>query len=221
MKKIFLLVLAFGIGMSYATTASAYAEESDLKVSPYSYANKRSIQQKLNDAIWRRYSNMETKHYYRNGVQKNRLYKEAVHKLSKKSGNVNERSTEAVRDGELKNVPFYAERKESSNPALVPNNPKRNLRARAIDYYVEGGDAGSDALRSGLIYGSQHTINRNGILNTLWRWDAETVNSLREVQRQLYSAPKIGAGQQRSRAINKADRTKEFFHPYMPEDYLE
>jgi hypothetical protein len=221
MKKIYLLVLTFGIGIGSVATVGAYAEKTLSDVSPHSYANKRSIQQKLNNAIWRRYRNVETKHYYRNGVKKNRLYKETVHKLSKKERNVDERSTKVLREGDFRNVPFYGERQEYSDPALIPNNPKRNLRKRSINYYVDGGDAGAEALRSGVIYGSQHRVNRSGVLNTLWKWDAEAINTIRNVQRQLYTPPKIGAGQQRSRAVNKADRTKGFYHPYMPGNYLE
>lgn len=221
MKKLLFLALVLTFGFSLSLhRAEAFAEESSTRYSPYSFANKRSVQEKLNDAIWRRYRNDETKQY-RNGIQKSRPYQQAIHNLGKKENNVNERSTQMNRSGELKNVPYYDERQQFNNPSMIRKNPKQVFRKRVIDYYVDGGDAGSEALRSDVILGSQHQVNRYGMLNTFWKQDVQAIRDLRAVQRSLYTPPQIGAGQQRQRALNRADRTKEFMHPFMPQDYLE
>ncbi|MCF7918165.1 hypothetical protein K9L27_04200 [Candidatus Gracilibacteria bacterium] len=218
MKKAFLLTLAFGIGMSLISTAEAFKE--DPNESPFSFSNKRSVQQKLNDAIWLRYRNMNST-LERDGIQKNRLYQEAVHKLSMKENNTNEQPNTLSRDGELQFVPYYGDLQEYSNSSMIRKNAKQIFRKRAIDYYVDGGDAGTAALRSDVVLGSQNKVNRMGVLNTIWKQDIESIDSLRAIQKQLYSPPLLGSGQQRSRAINKADRSKEFMHPFMPADYLE
>ncbi len=211
MKKTLLLSLTFGIGMGFLSHAYAFAEEADDRVG--TRVHQISVQQKLNEAIQRRWKNDFMKHEYRNDVVKTRPFKLQQHNLNSLEGNVNERSTQMDRSGEFETIPDYANRQQYDDPSMIRKNQTQIFKARAVDYYVEGGDAGTEALRSNVILGSEHRVPRNFV-----RWataDPAVLRDIRAVQRSLYTPPKVGAAQQLMRALQKGDYFRNLTHPFM------
>lgn len=211
MKKAIILGLSFAI---FTGTTLAYDEnrEDGFQDATTSLGQKSS-QQKLNEAIQKRQW-----YYFKNKIRdngyKNRLNQQERHVYGKQSINVSERSTQAERDGELKDVPYYEERRETNKGQYsVPNNSKRNFRSRAIDYYVEGGDANDEAMSSNLIYGSTHKVRRIPV--RAFKEEVGSINKeVRDEVRSIGRGDQIPTGYQKG-SFRRGDSLRNFLHPYM------
>lgn len=214
MKKVLILSLSFAI---LSGTTLAYDENrEDGFQNATTQIGQKSSQAKLNEAISKRQWS-----YFKNKIRdnsyKNRLNQQQRHIYGKQSINVNEQSTQLKRDGALNSSPFYEEVREANQGQYsVPNNSKRNFRSRAINYYVEGGDANKESMTSNLIYGSTHKVRRVpiraftdelGAINTTVRIGTRSIG--REDQ--------IPTGYQKN-SFRRGDSARNFMHPYMSFD---
>ena len=215
MKKTLLLTAAFGLFV--ASSASAFTEqfEDGLKDPTKTLGQIRSVE-KLDEAIkQRQYYYLKNK--IRNNAYKNRKNQWYRHILSRANANTNEVSTFTDREGELKFSPYYSKRRGTSNASIAaPNNPKRNFRTRAYDYYVEGGSAGAEALKEDVILSSEHQApsrywfhSKNNNAST-----ADLVANLRNIQRNRVTSERVPTGYQ-STTFRRGDSRRNFLHPFM------
>lgn len=214
MKKVLILSLSFSI---FTATTLAYDEHrEDGFQNATTTIGKKSSQAKLNEAISKRQW-YYFKNKIRNNSYKNRLNQQERHVYGKQSINVNEQSTQLKRDGELNSVPFYEERREATKGQYsIPNNSKRNFRSRAINYYVEGGDANQDAMSSNLIYGSTHKVRRVPI--RAFKDEVGAINKkARNETRSIGREDQIPTGYQKG-SFRRGDSLRNFMHPYMKFD---
>jgi len=214
MKKFFLVSLTFGFGVaSLHSVAHAYKAEDDVLTG--TFRHELSIQQKLNEAIEQRWGLFKKKHFERNTEQKTVPYMKATHEASEKDNNVQNNPNDITnRQGPLVTIPTYDERKLSTDINYVRPNAKAVFKKRIIDYYVDGGDAGKSALQSDVIIGSQYRVPRY-----FPNWatsDPESLSALRDVQREINTPDKVGAGLQQMSSTRKGDFYRNFMHPYMP-----
>jgi len=213
MKKILLTAFIFSLGMSFVAQeeAHAYKEEAVSR-----YAAKKTYGKKLQSAIQQRWNRDFKEIFIRNRSYKNRLNQIERHQEGKASINVDERSTEVVRSGALRNSPYYEKRRAASNVHYdAVNTPKRNFRRRAIDYYVDEGYADKTVLKQGL-RASEHRVKR--IPDSYYNrglFDSDIKDRIRETQKALESPDQIGAGQQRQRSLRKGAYYRGFFHPFI------
>ena len=156
---------------------SAYNEQQDGldSIDVSSRELQRSNSEKLLDAIRRRQRNYFKTHYIENGDYKSRYDEQRRHQASKARGQVDDTSTGAVRSGDLKNVPYYSKRRANNQAKMLcPNNYKSNFRNRAINYYLEGGVAGSESICQNSITSSKQSAIRTP---DWWRKGETTVNT--------------------------------------------
>ena len=141
----------------------------------------------------------------------------AEHNYSLYRNNVDTVQTKVDREGVLQEADYYDAQRPFSNPSIAaPNNAKRNFRVRAIDYFVEGGDAGKEVLTNNVLLGSQHTVERSVGQNRIdaQRGSADLISSIRQLQRSNYAKSNDDSVftpfSQRS-----GDSTRNYLHPYM------
>lgn len=214
MKKVFVLAIILSVFLQ-VDFVSAYSESRDGlgKVNPLATLIQKKNQEKHDNAVWTRYKN-----YFmgkvRNRDDKNLDLQKAVHAQSKRDGNVTGRATEMNREGELKSVPYYAEHRPVSLGTYERKNSKQIFRKRAIDYYVDGGYAGTNSLRSDVIYGSNHEVRK--VIGRKYGWLVGSIIApVRDMQRRLTpevkeSAPYVGS----THKVGSSHRN--YIHPYMP-----
>jgi len=215
MKKTSILSLVFVLTLGIVSQVSAYKEETTSL--PGTYKNELSNQAKLNDAIQLRWNSFQKKHIERNTAEKTIPYQKTVHQLSLKENNVPRNPNIMDRSGELNTIPDYEARRETSKPTFTPSNSTSVLRSRLIDYYIDGGDAGTDLLRNRGIKSSQYSVS----VPTAPRWataDPETVGTLRAMQRALYTPPAFKTGNQSMSSNRKGDYYRNFWSPFMTSD---
>jgi len=206
-----MLVVSLALGMGILFTSSAHAFAEPVREDTGSYAHKLSLQQKLNEAIQQRWSLFTKKHVERNTEQKTVPYQYATHVESRKASNTSEVSTMMNRSGALTN---YEGTKAYEDYNYVRPNPKQTFKARAIDYYVDGGDAGKEAMRSNVIISSEHKIDTQKYYNTMWKNDFVTIGNIRDVQRAFYTPPMEKSNTQRVRSYNTGSYRRTMSHPF-------
>jgi len=204
------LVLAFSLSLT--TTSLTHAEDV-----PGPSANQADIiqgQKELNKAIKLRQINyllnLKREH-------KGKMNQLAEHNYNLYRNNVDTVQTKLNREGPMQDSSYYAGQRPFSNPSLAaPNNNKRNFRVRALDYFVEGGDAGKEVLTNNVLLGSQHSVERAVGQNQIdaRRGSADLISSIRQLQRSNYAKSNPGSKfvpfSQRS-----GDATRNYLHPYM------
>ncbi len=206
----------FTLGVLTASASFAYTEQFDDGFdNPLQPNGQKYAAERLDEAVKQR-------HYYylknkiRNGQYKNRKQQLYRHLISRAKKNAPQRSTQAKRTGALQDVPDYAHRRHSSSLVTdVPNNPKRNFRVRAYDYYVEGGEAGEEALTEDVINMATHRVPRIGhnkasSLSSV----ADVLAAIRNQQRKIGTSGRVPAGHQAT-TFRRGDSSRNFLHPYM------
>jgi len=99
---------------------------------------------------------------------------------------VNDRSTDISRTGELKGTEG---RRPVTKYRAQRSNAKQTLRARAICYYVEGGDANEECLKSNVIDGQRHRAIPTNFRFLQGKVGREVITPVRELQK--ISRPEI------------------------------
>lgn len=211
MKKTCLFTMAFTL---LSGTTFAYTEHfEDGYTNPVTPTALTESQEKLRDAIQLRRSSY-FKNKVRDGAYKNRKNQQERHIEGKKSIHVSERSTKSNREGELKFVPYYEDRDEHSNVSYYRPNRKQTFRRRAINYYREGGYAGTTELKDNVIYGSQHKVN---IIPSRWMKQnadlEEITKDIRDVQRDIGESEQVATGYQKT-TFRRGSSNRNFMSPY-------
>ncbi len=210
-----MLIVSLALGMGILLTSSAEAYKEPVREDTGSYSHKLSIQKKLNDALRMRWSFLNKKHNERNVGQKTIPYQQAMHLESRKATNTSEVSTMMKRTGAMTD---YSNIKTVEDRNYFRPNRKSVFKARAIDYYVDGGDAGKEAMEANVIFGSTHKIDTNKYYNTYWKKDFESIRKIRNVQRAFYTPPKAKTATQRVRSLRKGDYYRNLVHPFMSDE---
>ena len=210
MKKIVFAAFILGLGLSFLAPEAAHAFKEE---SVSRFAAKKTYGKKLRSAIQQRWNRDFKEVFIRDRAYKTRKAQIDRHQVSRAEGNVNERSTNPVRSGELTN---YEGRRSVNNGYYdAVNNSKRNFRRRAIDYYVDDGYADKEILKVG-IRSSEHRVKR--IPDSYYNkglFDSDIKDRIRETQKALKSPDQVGAGQQRQRSLRKGSFYRGFYHPFI------
>lgn len=179
MKKLTIATLAFAL---FFGIANAYSPEGIDDVSHENYAlnplgsnNLQQINSNFLKAIQNRHQRyFRNKYRAEQGNWKNIYNQRLQHAASKSVNNVNDVQTTVKRGGPLtdrsgirENTAYRAQR----------SNAKQTFRARAICYYVDGTDANSDCLKSGVIDGEKHRVITNPITEAQHREKISVVNA--------------------------------------------
>ncbi|MBT3349108.1 hypothetical protein HN954_02445 [bacterium] len=221
MKKIAFLTLILGLGFAVCTsTASAYKYEGPSVINTKSRSYKKDTQTRYLDALRARYDLSATK-ASQTIEDKNVYNQQAVHRIRKYISNVNEVDTEVSRKGELQDrtgvVPV-------ANIRFERPNAKQTFRARAIDYYVDGGEANEEAMAAGVIYGSTHKVNRNNWVSDMYKKQlGATILPVRDMIRVQEKQETVGNGQEGQISYkNRAGNFyRNFWSPAMSTKWLE
>lgn len=212
MKK----ALILGLILSFTATGSvsAYSEHfEDGFANPVTAVGLQNSENTLEDAVKKRQW-FYFKQKIRDAIYKNRLNQKQRHQYSKSVNHVDERSTQVERDGALRTVPYYQQRREYNNASYIRTNPKQTFRKRAINYYLEGGVAGKDALSADVLYGSTHRVSR--VPSTIFKENAITTSaksSLLEGQRSIGRSAQVPTGYQKT-TFRRGDSTRTYLSPY-------
>lgn len=212
MKKVFILTISFCF-LSALLASDAFAitrrdNESDA-LPPTSIVQQSRNEEQLDDAIYqhqKRYYNRKS----RTLEQKNLYYRMTKAAQARRMAHVKTSVDDALdREGELTN---WEDTRSFQQSSFYRPNSKAVFRRCIVNYYFEGGNCSSEELKEGLIYSSTHKVNR--VPNAFWTRDIEVINALRNIQRKMESPEKIGAGQQRQRAIHKGSSARSYISPY-------
>ncbi len=203
MKKF--IILAFMVSF-FATAPQTFA------VAP---KGETQNSQALKKALWQRYV------LYRNNKNRttavtNTQAQLEQHKISRAEKGVTERSTISNRKGELKFVPHYSKRRGTSNlSSAVPNTVKRNFKVRAIDYYVEGGEAGRKVLLENAYDGKNNKVEVRNSLST--KPSVKNVANIIKVMRarQKYRSQISDDSALKTTSTKTGDWRRNLVHPYM------
>lgn len=191
------------------------AEQDKGNIDPSSFRTQKERMTQLKYAISMRQKNDFNKQYISSLATKNAIFQKLQHQESRYQKNVPESSTELNRTGELEFSPYYQYRRPFSNPSTLRSNRKQVFKQRSIDYYVNQGYAGTEALQSDLIRGDQHQVERVIVpVAKKAAAQAEAIKSIREQQRSMMGSPdQVATGNQRtSRRVNSFGRT--YSNPY-------
>lgn len=184
-------------------------------IDPKSFRTQKERMTQLNYAISMRQQNDFSKQYLTSAITKNAINQKLQHQESRYQSNVPESSTQLDRTGDLEFVPFYQYRRPFSNPSTLRTNRKQVSRQRAIDYYINQGYAGTEALQENLVRGDEYEVERVSTpIAKAATGRAAAVQSIRAQQRsQMGSPDQVATGNQRtSRRINSFGRT--YSNPY-------
>jgi hypothetical protein len=214
MKKVFLLTISFGI-LSGLFISDAFAisrrDNEPNALPPTSIVQQSRNDEQLNDAIYqhqKRYYNRKS----RTLGEKNIYYRMTKAAQERRAAHVKSSVDDALsREGDLTNWDSNNIRNFQQASFYRPNS-KAVFRRCIVNYYFEGGDCSAEELKEGVIYSSTHRVDR--VPNAFWTRDIEVINALRNIQRKMDSPEKVGAGQQRQRAIHKGSSSRSYVSPY-------
>ncbi len=213
MKKSLFYLFVFILCFGFVQSSHAFKEgrDGDLFENPLtSYAQKKN-KEKLERAVGERRRN-----YFRKKSRDNKVYKNwknqfQTHRRSKANAGLNERSTRMKRTGKLRTRSFDRLRPMSSK-SPERSTAKQTFRARAIDYYIRGGEAGSEAMRSGVTRSTEHQVSRRKIVSRRARI-GRSERSIRNKQRNLSSWKSAKSNIQPK--FKRRPSYQKFGHPYM------
>lgn len=135
------------------------------------------------------------------------------HNFSLFRRSVDTRQTSLRRSGAF--TSDFTNRRPATDKSIdVPNNPKRNFRVRAVDYYVEGGEAGERVLRENVRRGSDPALRSAENFNKVYarRGAALAIRELREVQKARRTIRNSTSFVPFSQKIGDSNRN--FLHPF-------
>ncbi len=212
----FVIALSFGLVLNASAFSESY--ESPVRNSRSNVRIQRDSNKKLDNAMQSRWYYYQ-KNKIRGEEYSNRLSQIQRHHEGQKSIGVNAQSTVMDREGILNFSPYYRQERSNSKSSInAPNNAKRNFRARAINYYIDGGNAGTDILKSNVILSSEHVIPQ--IPFSLKREkkpmiDYAITKPIRDVQKfEMKTTDQVPAGEQKT-TFRIGDFSRNLFHPFM------
>jgi len=211
MKKSIVLTMALGV-LASSTTFAFDEARSDGFRDATTRNGKIDSAEKLDQAILLRQRNYMMEKM-RNNAAKNIKNQWLRHTLSNAEAGVSTVNTMMDRTGELEDNsntrPFTYSRTD------VPNNAKRNFRTRAYDYYIEGGDAGVEALESDVVLSSEHEVpTRRQFHSKNVMGAADIIAAMRAMQKQRKATEQVATGEQKM-TFRTGDSQRNYMHPYM------
>ena len=175
MKKLLSIGLALTICAPLLTgTADAYTAIQDSLNQASTVSVSRARQASYLDALRLRYKNM----YFRS--QRDRFYKNSyiqdyrLEQVQKDNHIVGILGSEMNREGEMEQDKDRVRTVDTNRVQAV--NPKQIFRKRAIDYYVLGGDAGSEAMDMGNIDGMKNQVTRKNVFSEMYKMSIGSTN---------------------------------------------
>ncbi len=217
MKKT--VFLSFAASLMIAGTTLAYDEHRDDNFRDATTRNGQiASNEKLDAAIKTRQRNYMMEKL-RDNARKNIKNQWLRHTLSRAESGINGVSTFADRQGELNTSPYYNKRRATTNSAVTaPNNAKRNFRTRAYDYYIDGGDAGTEVLQQDVILSSEHTVPTRTKFHTKNNASAaDIIAAIRKKQKNRKASERVATGTQKT-TFRRGDSQRYYLHPYMKFD---
>ncbi len=212
MKKTFFL--SFAASLLLSGTTFAYDEQMDDGFRDATLRNGQiAASEKLEEAIQLRQTNY-LREKLRGTEQKNIKNQWLQHTLSRAMSGADGVSTFSDRSGELTD---YSGRRATTNTAITaPNNSKRNFRTRAYDYYIDGGDAGTEVLQQDVVISSEHTVPAREQVSSKNRSNAvpDIIAAIRAMQKNRKTQDQIPTGEQKM-TFRTGDSSRNFLHPYM------
>jgi len=197
-------------------SAYAYSEgrDGDRIRNPNTAFAQKKVNAKLNEAKKMRYRN-----YFQNKnrkpYQQNVRYQKAIHQQNRSSNNISTRSTRMKRNGRYGSLPSYNYQRPSRNIAYERRNSKQTFRARAIDYYIHDGEAGTPALKSGVSFDSEHNVERIPLQRTKRKQVGSIISAVRNAQKKLSSWHRSPSSAPRKKSRQRFSFER-FGHPFMP-----
>ncbi|MCF7847023.1 MAG: hypothetical protein K9M51_03245 [Candidatus Gracilibacteria bacterium] len=221
MKKYAILSLVLGLGLVFVSAeAEAFSYAGPAEVNYRSPSFKRNNQSQYLEALRRRYNLMYNK--AERTLEDKHLYnQQAEHRINRYLQNTNEVNTLMRREGELQD---RSRIEPVATPRYERSNSKQTFRARAIDYYVDGGYANAEAMKSNVIYGSEHKVDTNNWLSEMYKKEVGSiVRPTRDLIRIQEKADKVGTLQEGHVGYNnrKGNFYRNFWSPAMSTKWLE
>lgn len=213
MKKTLIVpVIALCFAPFFVQDVSAEAELNiDGKDIPVgSSLHQSRLQKNLEKAIKTR-----QKSYYnarmRTRDEKNIYYMATKASMARRAAHVEHSTDDAIsREGALTN---WRDVRTFQEPNAYRPNAKAVFRRCVVNYYFEGGACTPEEMKQGLVYSSTHEVNN--VQNAFWTRDMETINRVRDIQRNLPTWRKVGAGQQGlMRNDRSGDTSRDFLSPF-------
>lgn len=209
MKKT--LFLSFVAGLLLSSTTLAYDEQKDDGFRNATMRNGQlAAQSKLDSAILKRQQNYFNEKRRTTAV-KNIKNQWLRHTLSRSVANTDGVSTYLNRSGSF--IDYSGTRTFAGGGLTAPNNSKRNFRTRAYDYYINGGNAGTDALKRDVVRSSEHSPSRRSY-RAYNSSAADIIASIRRIQKSRNTSEKVATGEQKM-THRIGDSQRNYLHPYM------
>jgi len=208
MKK----TLAIAITISVIGMNAVSANSNTATYKPNSVMNVQQTISKILNAKKQRFMKYLKNKYIKKNEYSTRIGQKVRHNKSRAQKNTSDESTILKRDGELKFVPHYDKIREHVNSSYLRTNQKQVFRARAINYYLDGGKAGAEEISKNIIFGSKHKVPR--VFNRTKKQQATDINKeLRDIQRNIGQSEQVPAGHQKT-VQRTGDMGRNYFSPY-------
>ncbi len=218
MKKAFVYSFIFIFCFGLLQTSHAFKEgrDGDLFRDPLTPLAQKKNEEKLKKAVSERHQN-----YFRNKQRDNKVYHNLKnqfykHRASQARAGINQKSTFMKRRGPLKSVPYYGQYRKTSTPAFERSTAKQTFRARILDYYLDGGYAGTDALKADVLISSKHKARRKNSRRRGYAQSGGAVKAVRSIQRKKPSWNKYSSQSSPTQRFKRKALYRKFSHPYMP-----
>jgi len=220
MKKLFTTIVSFavffGFGV-YSAEASDTSTPTLYGTSPIANIDLDAWHEELKKAIKTR-----QKLYWNSKKPKRKnarnSYQSFVEKVKTKGFSMT--STELSRTGDLQTIPDYKYRREYSQPNGFLPNSRQVFKRRAIDYFVEGGDATPEEILSNLAKEERKKKASTLLSESMARKNvADIRREILDSVRYRGASEKVKTGEQKDLIRPTSGAQWNFIHPYMPKDY--
>jgi hypothetical protein len=218
MKKTLILTMAIATIFSFGIVGAmdvTVPMNLDTVKRTYSSSPKRILQKNYLESLRQRYQNM----YNRKRMDRDyrNLYnqKVAIKRSQKAAHVVGGIKSILSRTGEMEQD---KERVKENTPYQVQAvNHKSVFLKRAMDYYVYGGEAGSDVMSVGNINMKNHKIDKRRMLNKMYahkKRTRRTLSETRDLQKAMMDAPKYETSEKRPVNYRTGDFRNNMLSPF-------
>lgn len=218
MKKVLILTLAVAAMVSLGAVEAA---PMNLDTLPKSHANKSLLQKNYLESLRLRYQNMYNRKMM--GRDYFNLYKQrSVIKQAQKDAHVvGSIKSELSRIGEMEQD---KERVREKIPYQVKAvNSKSIFLKRAMDYYVYGGNAGTNAMEAGNINMRDHKVSKTKMLDLMYKHKRDIGDitlTTRDIQKNMV-APEYEGLEKRTANYRTGDFKNNMLSPFTSLKWME
>jgi len=185
-------------------------------VSAASITTKTESEKAINDAYRARF----TSSFVNPGKHISKTYQEKRSSLylKMKENNITNKSLNVIRHGAFKFSSFYEKRRSTTKANYYRPNYNQVTKARALDYYKNGGSASTKGLRNDLVFGSTHQIPRNVKMAGSAAASGKDIVKIRNIQKIFMKGFSSGNSQKR-KPFSQQKITNRFSNPYIKNLY--